>query len=199
MKLLHFIRRYGVVIACCIAALSGGFFLGHMTAPREKTPSVEISATEAPTVQNIGEQPAENVSQTGETAVLPTTDVIWSDYYKKCGHEYVTFISDDVLGMTRSELEEKYKDYEIAIMTSETVRFVRTIDGYCPSHFLLKTLGDNVLCVMRTDPETHTLTQVKEFPFDLDSLDAGVLEQLKAGMVFDTEDEINAFLEDIES
>jgi hypothetical protein len=101
--------------------------------------------------------------------------------------------------MTGPELEVKYSDYAVTQMSPENVRLVREIDGYCPSHYLLKTGGDDSLLVLRTDPETLTLKQEKEFSIDLDALGAGIQEQLKEGIVFDTMDEINAFIEDAES
>jgi hypothetical protein len=198
MKIKHFIRRNGAAVVCCIAALCCGFGLGLLLTPSEKAPP-EISASEEPLAEHMSEQPAENVIKTGDSAILPTTDVVWIDYYLKCGHEYVNSKTDNIIGMTGPELENKYPDYAVTQMSLESVRLVREIDGYCPSHYLLKIGGDDSLLVMRTDPETLTLKQEKEFSIDLDALGAGVQEQLKEGIVFDTMDEINAFIEDAES
>jgi hypothetical protein len=198
MKITHFIRRNGAAVVCCVAALCCGFVLGLLSSPREKAPS-EISASEEPSAAHMNEQPAENVIKSGDSAILPTTQVVWIDYYQKCEHEYVNSKTDNIVGMTGPELENKYPDYAVTQMTPEFVRLVRNVDGYCPSHYLLKIGGTDSLCVMRTDPVTLTLTQEKELLIDLDAFEAGVQEQLKEGIVFNSMEEINAFIEDIES
>lgn len=198
MKITDFIRNNRIALVCCAAALSGGFMLGLLTAPKKSLP-IEILPTEEPTLEHLIEQPAENVSQDGDISILPTTDVLWLNTFTECVHEYEIDSPGSILGLTESEITEKYPDFVVSVMTPESVRIERQIDGFCQSHLLLKSSGDNLLCIFRTDSETFVLKQESEIPFDLKALDPEVQAQLSKGIIFTTEDEINAFLEDKES
>jgi len=52
---------------------------------------------------------------------------------------------------------------------------------------------------MKTDPETGEQQALLHINFDLSLLDAEVLEQLDTGLIFDTLEQIDSYLEGIDT
>lgn len=147
-----------------------------------------------------GENPVQQEEPSVEmaAAVRETTVVEWITAFSLCGHECVVSDTESAVGMTTTELQNTYRDYELRLFTGEKVKLKREVQGWCPEHFVL-TKDDGVLCVMKTDAETMLPYKVTSFP------DASVVfpqeeqENLEIGIPFDSLSEIDMYFEGIDS
>ncbi|OQB24717.1 MAG: hypothetical protein BWY11_00940 [Firmicutes bacterium ADurb.Bin182] len=200
MKITDFVRKHGIALVCCAATLSCGLILGVLIAPRKDMPADKTPAPEQLSGGIATEEPAaQNVSQSQDTAILPSAEVVWAVRFLKCDHVVEIAGQGDVTGLTGSQVAEKYTGFKVVSMTPESVQIERLIDSYCPSHLLLKTSGENKLSILQTDPDSFIVMQIDELSLDFQLLNADELSELQHGKVFDSKEKINAFIEDIES
>ncbi len=159
------------------------------------TPSAAPTAPAASSTDNA----AEPVSAQAVNVVGPNVAVTWETLYTSCGH---TTTSGDTaaayIGLTRDELLARYPGCEIVELTSEKLVLRRQVAGYCPDHLILKH-DDKGLVVMKTDPATGEQQALLHINFDLSLLDSEVLEQLDKGLIFETLEQIDSYLEGIDS
>ena len=101
--------------------------------------------------------------------------------------------------MTRRELAQAYPEAAITTFTSERVRLVVSAEGYCPAHLLLMADAKGALAVYQMQEDTLQMEAVLALPLAADAFDAETAAALAAGVPFDTMDEINAYLESMES
>ncbi|NLB61655.1 MAG: hypothetical protein GX802_04435 [Clostridiales bacterium] len=139
------------------------------------------------------------VGRIGEHSILPTTDVEWIYEFSNCKHVQYDFGAKNYVGYTAKELEEQIKNCKVEELNAETATIRVKIDEYCPLHYLLMYVDTDFLCVFRTDSKTYISKVVYEIEFDMTNFDEAMLEQLKNGIVFDTLDAINSYLESVET
>ena len=72
-------------------------------------------------------------------------------------------------------------------------------EGYCPEHLVLQTDDDGALKVMRMQAETLENLCVLEISGTFDDFDKETIQQLQQGEAFSSLDEINQYLENLDS
>lgn len=185
--MLSFLRENRRILLCTALALVAGMLLGY--------------ALRLPGVQPEEQEDAAPVDRIGEAAVLPETRVEREICYLRCNHTDTVQMADTsaVVGLTRRELAAKYPDAVITSFSSELVRLVMSVDGYCPEHLVLQADAQNVLEVYRMQEDTLEMRSVLRLEHTLDGFDAETVAELQQGVLFHTLDEINHYLESMES
>lgn len=113
--------------------------------------------------------------------------------FSACGH-YVELDPPETAGMTRKEISENYSEYNIEIFDVDLVRLSKSVDAYCPEHYMIKA-GDNCIIITRADSKNGLQKEVMRLMINLEGFDSDTLSEIKKGRAFDSLEEINTFLE----
>ena len=137
----------------------------------------------------------------GTASVLPDTRIIRNVTFTRCEHTLSMPVeAAGFVGYTREELAAFYADYEVMEFSGERVTIRQQVTGCCPEHLLLREDGDEVLSVYRMDETYFSEELQRVLPFAaLSSLPEETRQNLRAGIVFATLRDIDAYLEGIES
>lgn len=87
-----------------------------------------------------------------EEKITPNTKLVLRKYYEQCGHsinEYVEMPSE-LINMTREELQEQYKDWNINVFSEKEVILIKIVNDFCNEHFVLKEL-DGYIAIYKID------------------------------------------------
>lgn len=74
-----------------------------------------------------------------------------------------------------------------------------SVDGYCPAHLLLRADAQGTLAVWRMQEDALEMQPVLTLAATLDAFDGETAAALSEGVLFESMDEINAYLESMES
>lgn len=143
---------------------------------------------------------AEPVVKAGDLSVLHDTVVITNYTFSLCGHALTQQAAGGPLeGKTKQDILDMYPDAKIEEFSSQRVVIDRELDSYCPKHYVLYIDDDGKLCYSQTDSTDYTQQHITTLSYDVSSLPDEVKNDLDEGLVFDSLEEINAYLEDVES
>ena len=148
-----------------------------------------------------GRLSAKAAGNVGTAAVLPDTRIERVVTFTRCAHTLTLPVETNAfIGYTREELADFYADYEVARFDGERVTVSQRVTGCCPKHLLLREDGDGALSVYRTDEEFFSEQLVRSLPVTgFASLTEQERAALKAGVVFDSAGEIDAYIESVDS
>lgn len=119
--------------------------------------------------------------------------------FTKCGHKtYEYSPAGEMSGYTRTELQNSSKSLRVVSFSPQEANIERYIDGYCPDHYLLKAKG-KVLSIFKTDINTLSLVEKMRVSFDLSKLEKDARDILEKGMIFGSLQEIEQYIEDMDS
>ncbi len=140
------------------------------------------------------EAPTKDVGKLGEMSVLPDTHVRVLRHYR-CGH-ITAYETREYIGYTEKMLS-KLPGCTVDKMTKAEVILIMSVDSYCSNHYILKSDESGFLFVFSTDAESN------KAPIRLDinakSLPQDEYNSLMQGIVFNSLEEINIYLEGIET
>lgn len=172
---------------------------GQQKAEEDVYPSLNIpisTPSPTPTVTPWEYNPAMAVTDNmGNDNILldtATLDIIYE--YDMCGHEHTTTVTEGLGGKTPEELEAEYSGCTVEEFTPEHARIRKMYKMYCPNHYVLTNNGGQ-LEILRTvaGKEEMVLDRVIEdvyVPPD---------DELNNGIVFDSLEAIELYLENVES
>ena len=120
--------------------------------------------------------------------------------YAPCGHELTRrqTLPSELAGKTRADLEAAYDLWQVTSFSPGEVTMERTLDLYCPEHYVLLPDDSGMLCVFQ-NRYGDALALVKELNVSLTELPDAYQEELRPGKGFDTIDALTQWLESIES
>ncbi|MCX8074007.1 MAG: hypothetical protein N2749_00260 [Clostridia bacterium] len=130
-------------------------------------------------------------------------ELVYEDYYKVCKKTITD--SNMVYGISLNELKEREteknrkdsKDYQVVSETPTKIVFRRELDQYCPEHYEIKLENGKVVIYNIVSEGVKTL--YKETDIYETGLRPEVIEDLMEGKKVDSKEELNLFIEDIES
>lgn len=185
--MLAFLKENRRILLCTVLGLVAGMLLGLVL----QSFGDESEGTEDST----------QVDRIGEISLLPTTHVEREICYLSCSHTGTVEMTDTsaLVGKTRRELAALFPDAVITSFTSELVHIVMSVDGYCPEHLLLKANEQGMLEVYRMQEDNLSMTSILQLQYSLDTFDDETAAELREGVLFHTLDDINHYLESLES
>lgn len=164
----------------------GGFTLRDMQMPKSETPA------QTPI--------AEPVSQIGEASILPDTEVTMRYTFLLCGHTLEQHqTGGPLIGNTLEDITTSFPDARVQELNGKRAIIERELERYCPAHILLFLDGAGNLCISHTDETDYEKDVVTTLTYDVSGLPEEVISLLEEGMVFDSLEQVNAYLEDVES
>ena len=129
--------------------------------------------------------------------------VIYEDYYSLCAetvrkedYEYSTTIEK----VKEAELEKQKNqnlDYSIVEENDDTLVFKRTIEANCPNHYRIILESTGVVVYNRINDKELEMYRKINIPQEL--IREELKERLKKGVDVNSKEELNLFVEDLES
>ncbi len=131
-------------------------------------------------------------------------EVVYEDDYLTCGESVTT--SKMEYGTTMEEVKEKEKKYQeenglvYSIKAEGTNRIIysRTLNGNCPNHFLV-ILENGKINVYSIQSENKKTVYMTIDNINIDYLRQELKEKVEKGTYINSKDELNMFIEDLES
>lgn len=123
-------------------------------------------------------------------------EVIYEEYYTDCKE---TIINKNMeFGTTIEKLKEKVGDeYEVVDETENSITFRKEIQTNCPNHFELKLVDGYVMIYQRIKSDETVIYKNTEIPQAV--IRDELVTELEKGIKVDTLDDLNSYMEDIES
>lgn len=134
-----------------------------------------------------------------EEKISPYAKITVEKYYKQCGHSTLEIydVPKEMVNLTKEELQNRYKNWEIKKFTAKDIQIYREIDANCSSHYVLKE-KDGYLAVYKAISknmdELNSITDIEYASLkeeDKLALDAGI-------KIYGT-DELSSIIEDFSS
>lgn len=137
-------------------------------------------------------------ANTEEEKTSPNCSLITKTYYQKCGHtksEYSN-LPQELVNLTRDEIQEKYPGYEIENFASNEVILLQQKEGECGEHYVVKD-KDGMVTIYQiledgTQKELETIGITTEYLPETDKIN------MKKGISINGKQELNQLIEDFE-
>ena len=139
----------------------------------------------------------ETVSQ--EEKTTPNTVLVLKKYYIDCDHTISNraTIPEEMVNLTKEELAEKYKNWEIEEFSQDEVILSRELESFCGEHYYLME-EDGHINIYTVD-EAGNKTLKEENRMSCEYLPETDRITLRNGIMVYTKEELNKILEDFES
>ena len=186
------IIAFSILFAVGISVFSGYYLARNDDLDAEPSPAGTKSVAED---ENSAMPVAVNDGRVGRDA-----KIYFAYYYERCGHTIEKQIdaTEDMIGLTREQFAELYPDAEITEFSPNAVHVKQRFSQYCPKHLILKQ-HENGLAIFKTVAGTERMELYMRIAVDFDSLAADDQAVLKTGRMFNSLEDIEAYIEDIES
>lgn len=154
---------------------------GSSTAPAELPPARQVDTADVVTVEE-------------------NCELLQTLTYTRCEHVVTRRVTAPVelLGKTLADVEALYPEWRITEFAPKLIKMEQQPDLFCPDHMVLMPNGAGILCVFE-NKYGDALALVNELDLELSALPDAIQEQLEHGMGFDTPQELEQWLESVES
>lgn len=143
---------------------------------------------------------AEQANAAREEVVAKDAILYQTLTYTRCEHEVARRVTApmEIYGMDLAQVQAVYPEWQITEFSPEEIRMEQKPDIFCPDHLVLMPDETGMLCVFQ-NKYGDALALVNELDMQVDSLPAAVKEELTEGMGFSTAEELEQWLESMES
>ncbi|MDD3334025.1 MAG: hypothetical protein PHI98_00770 [Eubacteriales bacterium] len=147
-----------------------------------------------------GETDAANVAAGEQVKVADGAELFQTLTYTRCEHVVTRRVTAPVelYGKTLEEVQPLYEEWQITEFSPKIIKMEQQPDIFCPDHMVLMPNGAGKLCVFQ-NKYGDALALINELEIDLRSLPAAIQEELDAGVGFSTPEEMEQWLESVES
>lgn len=199
-------RKKGYVILIFVLAtlMVGGYFLGTLIGNQVLGYNVG-KQDEEPGYQVIRTVNRDNLDKPDYQ--VPTIEVITRDtklvfekVYIGCGHKRVEErrARENEIGLSIQSIALRFPEWSIADYTTERIIFTKEVNDFCPGHFLLKD-RDGVVVIYMPSEEGDEYKGVEETQISTDSLPPDLQSEIRKGLILDTLEDVEHFMENLES
>ncbi len=141
----------------------------------------------------------QSVGKIGKPSIIPATEVLVRYRFLLCGH---TLEKDETggefIGCTLEDITQKYADARVLELNNQKAIIERELERYCPDHYMLFMDNKGEICVSNTAEEDYTKEVLQVLNFDAVGLDDEITAELENGVLLNTLEEVNSYLESIE-
>lgn len=133
-----------------------------------------------------------------EEKITPNTQFILQKHYVQCEHTTVDYeeAPNEMVNKTQEQLQEKYKEWEIAKFSKEEVILKKEESGNCEQHYVLRKKGENVAIYWVNQNGMESLKELTGIATEY--LPQEDIEKLEEGIFVYGLQELNTILEDYE-
>ncbi|MDI6602155.1 MAG: BofC C-terminal domain-containing protein [Thermoanaerobacteraceae bacterium] len=154
---------------------------------------------------NVKQKPLVEKEQVIETApstkkiIEPDAKVLYERLYKSCNEIYTEedSVSTEYVGLNEEEFARAYKGWMIRSFSPTYIQLYREEDGYCPRHYIIGEKNGYIVVFKNTTDKG--LTPVQFTDILVASLRSEYQENIKKGIVVDSEERVYQILADISS
>ncbi len=120
--------------------------------------------------------------------------------YAACGHVVQRRVDApaECIGMDRVALERLLTDYRVTAFSAAEVAMQRELTLYCPAHWVVKPDDLGELCIWQNQLGEH-MDQLTQLGFGVEDLPEGEREAVRRGKAFDSQQDMESWLENIQS
>lgn len=145
-------------------------------------------------VEKVDETTAPVINKTEDKNI--DIEVIYEDYYTNCKETIVN--KNTEFGTTKEKIKEKAdKSYELVEETENSIKFRKEIDSNCPNHFELRIEDNYVMIYQIVSEGVSVIYKNTEIP--ISSIRSEMVAELEKGIKVNSLEELNSYIEDIES
>lgn len=152
------------------------------------------------TVDDTALPDAAQVRSDAQQTVNADCQLIQHLTFSPCGHDMTRrqAIPSELASKNREALSAAYDTWQITSFASGEVVMEQTVALYCPQHVVLMPDEGGLLCIFQ-NKYGDALALVKELDLLLSELPDGVQQELRRGKGFDTIEELEKWLEGVDS
>jgi len=135
-----------------------------------------------------------------QTVLSEESELYQTLFYNRCGHTVTRRMTAPVetYGKNLQEVEALYPDWQVTEFSPALVKMERQPDLFCPDHRVVMPDGAGYLCVYE-NKYGEAMSLVRELHIRLSDLPAAVQEECRHGVGFATAQEMEMWLEGVES
>jgi len=144
--------------------------------------------------------PASEAGSVPETVLISGCELLQTFTYSRCEHTVTRRVTApaELIGKNLKEVEALYPEWRITAFAPALVTMEQRPEIFCPDHLVVMKGGGNKVCVFE-NKYGDALALVRELTLDFDQLPAAVREEIEYGMGFSTAEELEMWLESVES
>ena len=137
-------------------------------------------------------------TNSSEEKISPNSSITYKTYYKGCGHtkEEYNNMPQELINCTKSEIEEKYTEWQVEKFASNEVVLYREVDGECGEHYLVKEKEGKLVVYKILEngeaKECETAQISTDYLTDTDKI------EIQNGIRVNGKQELNQLIEDFE-
>lgn len=137
-------------------------------------------------------------TNSNEEKISPNSSITYKTYYKGCGHtkEEYNNMPQELINCTKSEIEEKYTEWQVEKFASNEVVLYREVDGECGEHYLVKEKEGKLVVykiLENGEEQEYETTQIStDYLTDTDKI------EIQNGIRVNGKQELNQLIEDFE-
>ena len=143
---------------------------------------------------------AHEADAVGQVVLAEGSELLQSLTYTRCEHAVTRRLTAPVelYGKTMEEVAALYPEWRITEFSAAGVKMERQPELFCPDHMVLMPDGAGYLCVYE-NKYGEAMALVRETEIAVSSLPAAVQEEVARGVGFSTAEEMEMWLEGVES
>jgi hypothetical protein len=136
-----------------------------------------------------------NANANADNLITPSTKVIYKTYFTLCSHmqDREPDNYNELVNLTEEQLQSKYPDWKVKEFSKQQVILTREIQTYCPRHYIIGILNDNIAIYVYNSEGKKVLYEETETP--ISTLTPADQKKLEYGIVVNTADEVQQMLE----
>lgn len=192
-------KKYIIGAVAGIIVLIAGFLLGYYIMRDPLYERIQSQPPPASSQSNSNGGAPLNMAQASLQHNAAVVDegaaVQFITVYMSCGHQITKeeLAPPDIVGLNEDQIAARYTGWRIDEFSPDKIVLIKEVDGYCPEHFVIKE-HDGHVAVYKILGE---LVRDTEIPLDI--LPDIMQQQIKKGIIVNTEEEINSILENLDS
>ena len=144
--------------------------------------------------------PASEAGSVPETVLASGSELLQTFTYSRCEHTVTRRVTApaELVGKNLKEVEALYPEWRITAFSSALVTMEQRPEIFCPDHLVVMKGDGNRVCVFE-NKYGDALALVRELELTMDQLPAAVREEIEHGIGFSTAEELEMWLESVES
>ena len=152
------------------------------------------------TASDDGLPPVSEAGNVNETVLSAEGELLQTFTYSRCEHKVTRRVTApaELHGKNLKEVEALYPEWRITAFSPTLVSMEQRPEIFCPDHLVVMTGANGRVCVFR-NKYGDALALERELEWSADQLPAAVEEELSFGIGFDTAEELEMWLESVES
>lgn len=120
--------------------------------------------------------------------------------YTRCEHTVIRRLTApaEIYGQSLDDVQSLYPTWRITEFSAAQIKMEQHLQLFCPDHMVLMPDGAGMLCVFE-NKYGDALALVNELNIPVNSLPAAAQEEVEMGLGFSTAEELDMWLESVES